>query len=65
MKQNYIKPETEIIELDTLDIICESGGQVGEGDAKRCKIFYIEDFDDPDDWSYNGYNEYKKSIFED
>lgn len=65
MKQNYIKPETEIIELDTLDIICESGGQIGEGLAKGCKIFYIEDFDEPDDWSYNRDNEYKKSIFED
>ena len=60
MKQNYIKPETEIIELDTLDIICESGGQVGDGLAKGCNNFFIDDFDDTDDWSYSWDNEYKK-----
>lgn len=48
MKQNYIKPETEIIELETLDIICESGGQIDGFYAKGCNNFLI---DDEEDWS--------------
>lgn len=45
MKQNYIKPETEIIELDTLDIICESG-QIEQSLAKAHSFI-----DDEEDWS--------------
>lgn len=48
MKQYYIKPETEIIELDTLDamLIAESGGQFDEGLAKAHSFI-----DDEEDWS--------------
>ena len=65
MKQNYIKPETEIIELDTSDImLSESGGQIDDTLAKDCNNFYIDDFDDTDDRSYSWDNDYNKSIFE-
>lgn len=45
MKHNYIKPEIEIIEADPVDFICESGGQIEEGDAKANSFF-----DDEEDW---------------
>lgn len=49
MKHNYIKPEIEIIEADPVDFMCESG-QIDEGLAKGGNNFYIDDFDDEEDW---------------
>lgn len=56
MKQNYIKPQTKIIELDTLDFICESGGQFPEGLAKAHSFI----IDDDEDWSDFEDNDFQK-----
>lgn len=57
MKKIYRKPEIGIINAEPLNIICESGGQVGEGDAKRHTGSSSFDFsdDDEDDLFYKKY----------
>lgn len=56
MKQNYIKPEIEIIELDTLDMfMCESG-QIEAGFAKA-HSFIIDDEEDWSDFEDNDFQE--------
>lgn len=56
MKQNYIKPQTKIIELDTLDMfMSESLGQIPAGLAKAHS--YI---DDEEEWSDFEDNDFPK-----
>ena len=59
MKRNYIKPNIEIIEADPQDFICESGGQIGQGDAKANGFFDYEE-----DWSDFEDDDFQQSIFE-
>ena len=59
MKRNYIKPNIEIIEAEPAVFICESLGQIGEGDAKANGFFDYEE-----DWSDFEDNYFQKSIFE-
>lgn len=59
MKQNYIKPQTKIIELDTLDMfMCgsEEEGQIGETLAKAHSFI----IDDEEDWSDFEDNDFQK-----
>lgn len=57
MKQNYIKPQTKIIELDTLEMfMSESGGQIPEGRAKAHSFI----IDDEEDWSDFEDNDFQK-----
>ena len=59
MKRNYIKPKIEIIEAEPAVFICESLGQIDEGDAKANGFFdYEEDYDgEYYDEDYDGYEE--------
>ena len=59
MKRNYIKPKIEIIEAEPAVFICESLGQIGEGDAKANGFFDYEE-----DWSDFEDDDFQKSIFE-
>lgn len=58
MKQNYIKPQTKIIELDTLDMfMCGSeDGQIEAGFAKAHSFI----IDDEEDWSDFEDNDFQK-----
>lgn len=59
MKQNYIKPQTKIIELDTLDMfMCgsEEEGQILAGCAKAHSFI----IDDEEDWSDFEDNDFQK-----
>lgn len=58
MKQNYIKPQTKIIELDTLDMfMCGSeDGQILETLAKAHSFI----IDDEEDWSDFEDNDFQK-----
>lgn len=56
MKAIYLS--SSIIEKNN-NLICESGGQIGEGDAKAHSFI-----DDEEDWSDFADNDFQKSIFE-
>ena len=41
--KNYIKPEAEVYKVGIVSPLCESGGQIDEGDAKVNDYFLFDE----------------------
>ena len=54
MKKIYIKPTLSVVRVNNESLLCgESGGQIGEGDAKRNDFFWSDEENEADEIAIN------------
>lgn len=54
MKKKYIKPTLSVVRVNNESLLCgESGGQIGEGDAKRNDFFWSDEENEANEIAIN------------